>query len=72
MLAKILIANYVDHQTLSLYSPEKVNWENKTQYFRLRLIDKICPELNSIHSVPYDRGSWPKINGETLNGLQDM
>ena len=36
MLDKMLIANYVDHQTLSLYSPEKVNWENKTQYFRLR------------------------------------
>ena len=32
----MLIANYVDHQTLSLYSPEKVHWENKTQYFRLR------------------------------------
>ena len=41
----MLIANYVDHQTLSLYSLEKVNWENKTQYFRLRLIDKICPEF---------------------------
>ena len=36
MLDKMLIANYVDHQTLSLYSPEKVNWENKTQYFGLR------------------------------------
>ena len=36
MLAKMLIANYVDHQTLSLYSPEKVNWENKTQNFGLR------------------------------------
>ena len=36
---------YVDHQTLSLYSPEKGNWENKTQYFRLRLIDKVCPEF---------------------------
>ena len=24
------------------------------------------------HIVPYDRGSWPKISGETLNGLQDI
>ena len=38
-------ANYVNHQTLSLYYPENGNWENKTQYFRLRLIDKVFPEF---------------------------